>query len=65
MKIQEEHIELKNGTHYFEQTFITQTSEQISWQDYDNLKTFLEVCVDHMSKGRHIALFYKDLTDLK
>lgn len=65
MKIQEEHIDLKNGIHYFEQTFTTQTVQQLSFKDYDNLKNFLEVVVEHMSNGRNISIWFNDITDLK
>ncbi len=65
MKIQEEHIDLKNGIHYFEQTFITQTVFIMNYKDYDNLKMFIEICAKLMSEGRHIELLYKDITDLQ
>ena len=65
MKIQEEHFDQRTGVHYFEQTFTTQTVKQLSFEDYNNLKMFIETCVEHMSNGRHISLWFNDITDLK
>jgi len=65
MKIQEEHFDQRTGVHYFEQTFTTQTVKQLSFEDYDNLKNFLDVVVEHMSNGRHISLWFNDITDLQ
>lgn len=65
MKIQEEHFDQRTGVHYFEQTFTTQTVQQLSFKDYDNLKNFLEVVVEHMSNGRNISIWFNDITDLQ
>ena len=65
MKIQEEHLDIRNGVHYFEQIFTTQTSKQLSLKDYDTLKNFLEVVVEHMSNGKNISIWFKDITDLQ
>ena len=65
MKIQEEHLDIRNGVHYFEQIFTTQTVKQLSLKDYDNLKNFLEVVVEKMSNGKNISIWFNDITDLK
>lgn len=65
MKIQDEHFDIRTGAHYFEQIFTTKTEKQLSFRDYDTIQNFLEVVVEHMSNGRHISIWFKDLTDLQ
>jgi hypothetical protein len=58
MKIQEEHINLENGTHYFEQIFTTQSEKKLEYKDYNNLINFLDVVVENMTQGKQVSLFF-------